>query len=302
MHEGSALGWRRFVICCLVWIYSWPLQSQVISDSLVENLSCDDLSVEAIFQSIRSHSFSESYHLPLVNYSFETKEGICSGLSSLQRYFFYFARFSETQPLSQSDITALTDMLRGRRSIKPKRSKDHFEYQLIKRRIFYLPEKNTVEESLDDLVLQFRRQNKFNALLDIFQFKSNLSEVFSNISTFLSRSLAQNQEAIWTIVRDLPKNIIHKLAIFSSTSGHAVLPTKLIEVSPYRVVLGLYDPNFPRETVKLVWTPYSLRYEGVGTYSENEDLFAMLSNEADLGLIQRVLLKHYVAKCDEMRL
>ncbi|WP_413291226.1 hypothetical protein [Bdellovibrio sp. HCB337] len=86
-----------------------------ISDSLVNNLRCDSVSVGSILGSIRPDAFSSRNHLPIRNWGFRSgvfNLGACWGMGSTQRKFFYLLRTGEKTAPRINTIGVL-DMVRG---------------------------------------------------------------------------------------------------------------------------------------------------------------------------------------------
>jgi hypothetical protein len=96
-----------------------------ISDSLVFNLSCDRLSIEAIYDSIKPEAFATNRHIPIHNWSFANGPynlGVCWSLSHAQRLLFYLAQWQDHNP-SEDDYTAtygipLLNLFRGSKPVK----------------------------------------------------------------------------------------------------------------------------------------------------------------------------------------
>ena len=68
---------------------------RAINDSLVQNLSCQNLSVDSIYRAIRDDAFSEARNMDVENW-----DGNCWGLSSTQRMFSYLARYRQSNNMS----------------------------------------------------------------------------------------------------------------------------------------------------------------------------------------------------------
>lgn len=67
-----------------------------ITDALVENLSCNNLSEQSIYASIKPEAFASNKHIPIRNWSFANGSyslGVCWSLSHTQRLFFYLAKW-----------------------------------------------------------------------------------------------------------------------------------------------------------------------------------------------------------------
>ncbi|QLY24170.1 hypothetical protein [Bdellovibrio sp. KM01] len=91
--------------------------AKTITDSFVSNLSCQNLTVNSIYQAIQPTAFHTYFHIPITNWKFHSGGptlGVCWGLSSAQRKMFYLARFDEKEELSKEDLVRKTlNMFRG---------------------------------------------------------------------------------------------------------------------------------------------------------------------------------------------
>jgi hypothetical protein len=91
--------------------------SKTVTDSFVKKLSCQNLTVDSIYNSLQATAYHTYYHLPIQNWGFKSGGldlGVCWGLSSAQRRMFMLGRFEEKEELSKADIRSKTlDILRG---------------------------------------------------------------------------------------------------------------------------------------------------------------------------------------------
>ncbi|MDG0816139.1 hypothetical protein [Bdellovibrio svalbardensis] len=82
--------------------------AKIINDSLVQNLRCQNLTVNAIYWAIRDDAFKVKRNIPLQNWGFSSGGadiGGCWALSSTQRMFSYLARYNEPTALSSPERT-----------------------------------------------------------------------------------------------------------------------------------------------------------------------------------------------------
>lgn len=101
------------------------LARNLISDSLVENVDCDNLTIQDIHSHIRPEAFNLNRHIPIKNWSFPNGPyslGVCWSLSHAQRLFFYLARWSpyasNDSQYNSSDGINILNLIRGSRPIK----------------------------------------------------------------------------------------------------------------------------------------------------------------------------------------
>lgn len=96
---------------------SVSISSKKVSDSLVNELSCQKLSIDNIYRAIKPEAFSSNLHMPVRNWDFRSglaTLGGCWGLSSTQRMLFYLARYDEPTRLRvEEQVPPLLDLIRG---------------------------------------------------------------------------------------------------------------------------------------------------------------------------------------------
>ena len=87
----------------------------LISDSLVENLSCNSLTRENVFSKLQPNAFTPGRHIPLRNWP-QNFLGQCWSLSLAQREIFYLVRFGGDEGSSQQQAATkkyLMDLAKG---------------------------------------------------------------------------------------------------------------------------------------------------------------------------------------------
>lgn len=94
----------KFLLLCLLMfsgmepLYAADNGLLVPQDSLVEGLSCDQLSPAKVYQSIRKDAWDPAYHLPVRNWAYSAglyDLAACWSLARTQRLLFYLARWNE---------------------------------------------------------------------------------------------------------------------------------------------------------------------------------------------------------------
>lgn len=100
------------------------IAADYITDSLVANLSCDQVTPENIYAHIRPDAFDLNKHLPIHNWSFKKgpyKLGVCWSLSHTQRIFYYLARWQDNEPEiygNEEDVIHILNLIRGSQPVR----------------------------------------------------------------------------------------------------------------------------------------------------------------------------------------
>lgn len=93
------------------------ITTRTINDSLVQNLECQNLSVNNIYHSIRDDAFDVSRNMPVRNWSFKSGAATIAGcwaLSRTQRMISYLARYNtSSENHMENRVSTILDMIRG---------------------------------------------------------------------------------------------------------------------------------------------------------------------------------------------
>lgn len=109
----------KLMFSILLMILSTIAKATTINDSLVQGLSCKNLSVRSVYHAIRDDAFDETRNLPAKNWGF--KSGIasiagCWALARTQRMVSYLARYNTSSDLrSEKRVSIVLDMIRRAR-------------------------------------------------------------------------------------------------------------------------------------------------------------------------------------------
>lgn len=122
--SGASFRGKSFSIYFLFFsitsVFCFPAHassSRSINDSLVQGLSCQNLSVDSIYRALRPDAFDPSRDMPLKNWPFRsglTMIAGCWGLASSQRMIYYLARYNTSSQQSMPErVPQVLDMIRG---------------------------------------------------------------------------------------------------------------------------------------------------------------------------------------------
>lgn len=269
-----------------------------ISDSLVQNLKCDQLTPQNVLSFIpHRKAFSSDQHVQIPNWDSGVLQN-CWGLARAQRKFFYLIRTDATQNSpSLSLVNYALDLARGSSRAKNCDSNDSSAFCSDVRtplRVIPIQEsKFSSSRLLQKMVhgvqkplernfkteIEYSQQNRFFDL-------SNLHLVFENHT--LNR---ERNQALITKIRSLvswgrmPMLVLR----LNTMSQHVVLVKGIIEVQGgSRLVL--YDSQEP-------FDDRVLEYQDGIFYGNRTALGVTLVDEDGMDEIQLALYQHYSALC-----
>lgn len=311
------------------------VSAKTVSDSLVENLSCQGLNTDKIMAHIRPGVFNSANHLPFKNWAFK-KSGIelaaCWGMASTQRKFFYLLRLNE--PVAPAlDIKETLNTIRGAK----------LEYPLMASQ----PENPDLEiqQMLESKITDYKvillaedKALKMFANLDNLSFLDKLTKgiydkqgpftIFRNFRTEVERSQVRHffrpgnigmgigsgprspGENAMTLAR-LKKNISqNRLSLINlrlhNTSQHIVIPKSYTTDKNGNVWFNAYDSNAPQADQPFYYdkktghffAPRIMgKYIGDSSGTVYRPLGVYIVDEEEREQIEESLLKHYKKLC-----
>lgn len=308
--------------------------AKTVTDSLVANLSCDNLSTSSILLKIRPTAFSDANHMPIKNWSFSSG-GIglaaCWGMSSTQRKLFYLLRLSEKGAPALNLESAL-NMVRGttvdyamiQSANGTTETQRLFEPKLKEYSVIPLTERNITEEWGRNTGLSF-----LDKMLKGANFKNGHDTVFRSLRTEVERSqelhffrpgninmgagsgprsVADNLQTLERLKYNMSFNRLSLINLrLEMTTQHIVIPKSFTKDDKGNVWIRAYDSNQPTKDQLIYFDKttghfYSPQIMGkfVGDYSGTDysrPLGVFIVDEEERGYIEATLLKYYKAVC-----
>ncbi|WP_413584600.1 hypothetical protein [Bdellovibrio sp. HCB274] len=312
---------------------TWAADSKLVTDTLVKDLSCRNLSVDSIYSAIQPGSaFHIFYHIPVQNWYFKSggpNLGVCWGLASVQRKMFYLARFEEKEELDKQELMRRTlNMVRGH-ELSPVQTGNGRE------RMLKTPFKNYEVLKFSDLSLLSswaREDQKPDGLFPIINkgykevvngdtywktFKMDVQraqqERFfrgSNLSMVVgaqdNRSTVDNLLTFSTLKRNLKGNRLTLLNLrFGRYDQHVVVAKEFRTIGDKPAIV-VYDSNNPLQNGVIYFDEQTKTFHSPGIYrgvvSEGDPERAIgvyIMDEEERGPIEAAMLKHYQAQCQK---
>ncbi|HWU45064.1 MAG TPA: hypothetical protein VN132_16540 [Bdellovibrio sp.] len=264
--------------------------AKTISDSFVENLRCEGLSVDSVFKSIREDAFSSDRHMPYENFEFSYRLmplASCWSMSHLQRLMFYFGRFNEqgTVPSDLERVQKMKAWIRGQGfDVLKFRDLTAFEYYKEYGTGFFIENEQT-----------FKKEIEADQVERLFNSKNE-----KYLASDGSRGQVENQKTFGRIVNDLNRKRLPLLILRRHAwRQHVVVVKSYQEDGLGNYEFTIYDPNSPRPDGSFS-IDYSSRigeFSAPQLYSTVNPIGAFLVNEEEMPLIEQGLLNYYKKLC-----
>lgn len=325
-----------FLGLCLI---THSASAKTVSDSLVANLSCDNLSVSSILLKVRPTAFSSANHMPIKNWAFSSG-GIglaaCWGMSSTQRKLFYLLRLNESKA-ADFDLTRALDIVRGTTvgvmmmqsdSAYPNNSDTQRlnETKLKEYSVIPLRENNIVSEWSRNTGLSF-----LDKMLKGQTYQIGNQQVYRALRTEVERSqelhfyrprnigmgagsgprpAKDNAETVKSLMFNMSSKRLSLINLrLNTTTQHIVIPKTFTKDDKGNVWITAYDSNQPEKDQMIYYAAnngqfYSPQIMGsfVGDYSGTDythPLGVYIVDEEERGYIEQTLLKYYKGVCQK---
>lgn len=310
-----------FVIILVLASFSEATGKRLSPDSLTEGLSCENLSTQRIYQSIRSDAWTPAYHLPQRNWSYSAglyDLAACWSLARAQRLFFYLARWGESvPPTSPQKLEALADLLRGS---SPYANYDDFhprEFPLKDYFVFSQNEGSPLpgSELLSSLEVGFQQplgndknlKRTFKSEIEFFQ-NRRFHDFIKNARFIVgdgARPVQENRNTRNALLRNLEENKLTLLLLRPKrTSQHIVLAKSFSPKTNGDIEVEVYDSNVPHKNQVLLYSSQDHQFYGPeivqglpGVLNPQAPLGVYIVDEKERSMIEATLAKHYQSKC-----
>lgn len=297
------------------------LADSSVSDSLVENLSCNSLKKEDVLRKIRVEAFSSFYHMPVINWGYSLglyDLASCWSLARSQRLFFYLSRWNDSSaPDSEKTLFDVLEMIRGSSpyahpgdlEIKEFPLKEllvfsHSESSLgIQTPLWHSLTKGLIQTFPNDkkLLRNLKSEVEFYQTWRFHDFIKNIRYVIGNGT----RTPQQNRATRDLVLRNIEENKLTMLLLRPKrVSQHVVLAKKYNFKSNGDIEIDVYDSNSPFRDQKITFSRSDDEFyapEIVRGLPHVDDPQAPLGvfvvDEKERDDIERALLKHYKKKC-----
>lgn len=315
-------------------------KAALISDSLVENLNCNQLNVNSIFEKIRPDAFNNKKHIPQKNWGFESDGihlGACWSLSHAQRVFFYLAQWQNTnppaKPILDSEKINILNFIRGSQPYMGSFSQIH-EHSLKRFNTFTMNfnQDSSIFENLmegvwdplkesllniTDIVIQSLSPMRFENGKLFRNFKSEI-EVYQTdrFMRFGNSQMALepvprlgyfNIQTVRTLMDNADNKRLSLVNLKAALQIQHVILVKSYEKTHDNIYFKVYDSNYPSIDNILIYNFADAQFTAPqiikkfnGISDPEQYVSIYLVDESGRDKIEEALLSHYKSQCREL--
>lgn len=301
--------------------------SRTINDSLVQNLQCENLSVDSIYRAIREDAFDERRNIPMRNrpfrYGLTTIAG-CWGFSSTQRMISYLARYNTTSIQAMPyRVMGLLDMVRGQSLTENNQffetdSRQPFVATDLKKYSVFAVEESTLADGRYELgtlwnSLLIGYTQMFNGVQIVRSFREEIEanqvrHFFrsSNIKMGLGTgalSAGENHSTWQQLKKNLDGRRLTLLNLRGNrTTQHIVMAKSYRQNSNGLVEIMVYDSNTPERDAVVFFESRSGAFVSPQVFRDllanpMQQLGVYIVDESERIPLEKAMLAHYTSQC-----
>ena len=313
---------KKLLLTLAATLFASTLWAKTVSDSLVKNLSCDNISVSEIYGKIDPAQFTSTYHLPITNWSFHGgRDGLanCWSMTRTQRLFFYLNRWNSMVDATPGDakIKGLLDMIRGSVPDTQNDEKWILDAPLSRLQVFGAAESDFNKKSglfgglstgINQLFDNHRTEKRtFRTEIEHYQ-KFRFRKFLKNIKYILgtgARSEKRNRNTRDALIRSLEGNHLPMVILRTlRTTQHVVLVKRFEVRINGDIEFYVYDSNLPEKDYQLTYKQADQNFYAPEVAAEFTDpkhtkdpLGVYIVDQEEHGPIEDALVAHYTALC-----
>ncbi|MFM6927294.1 MAG: hypothetical protein ACKOX6_02465 [Bdellovibrio sp.] len=313
---------KKILLTLVATLFANTLWAKTVSDSLVKNLSCDNISASEIYSKMDTTQFSSEYHLPITNWKFDG--GLydlanCWAMSRTQRLFFYLNRWRsmvDAQPTYQTR-KGILDMIRGAVPYTQNKEKWILDSPLSRLYVFGAAESafdkksglfaglfNGIKQSFPNNRTEIRN---FHSEIEHYQ-KARFGKFLKNIKYVIgtgARSEKRNRNTRDTLIQTLEQNRLPMVVLRTvRTTQHIVLVKRFEVRSNGDIEFFVYDSNLPEKDQQLTYKQSDQNFyapivaaEFTAPQHAEKALGVYIVDQEEHGPIEDALVAHYTALC-----
>jgi hypothetical protein len=283
---------------------------KIISDEVVQNLSCLAITKNSILHSIKvDEAFSVFRHVPTKNWAFNAglyNLANCWSLSHAQRLFFYLGR--KDLPETPESLSQAANMVRqaiprnvaGQIQFSGKK-----EYQPLPWNMnFFNSLESGFTEDVDGLPLD-RSFKKDTEAYQVYRFHQILQNI-EYISAPRERPADKNAQSYLTLIANLQFNRVTEVLIRPALRAqHVVLAKKYIVRPTGETDFFVYDSNFPDRDNVFTYDPKIRQFtaleivQPLGVKNPEKPVGVFIVDEGDRDQMLNSLVRFYQKQCED---
>ena len=292
--------------------------SSKITDRLVQDLECKNVSATEIYSKIRADAYSIKSQIPEKNWSTGYLAN-CWSLAHAQRIIFMLSRLDLATEMSENKIRGVLDLIRGS---SPKMTTLSQEPVLQERTLnqytVFATDRNFSEGSKLYSLLQqgieepgpLKISRNFKRDIEVYEIyrfhrPSNLPMAVGD----WERSTQDNQISFQVLKKNIDQ---HRLGLVvlrgDRTVQHVVIPKRYEIASDGKYIIHVFDSNFPDQETAFAYDPQIQQFEGgsvMGAFYHSPYLTKAVGlfivDEDEHQKIDEALVRYYQKACQNLK-
>ncbi|WP_041583572.1 hypothetical protein AB1A81_11150 [Bdellovibrio bacteriovorus] len=309
------------------------ISNKRVTDSLVQDLTCNKLSIEGIYYRIKDDAFHESRNMPITNWPFRSGVATIAGcwaLSSTQRMISYMARYNEPTSLRMDQISpGLLNQIRGGtlELVNDNRNNDNYALRSSSERIitrslkansvFPVPSNSLAEDKWHTNSLWMRLLEGHVENVDgrnvhrhfRAEIEENQARHFfraSNIGMGAGsgdRSASKNQETVATMRRNAETKRLTLVNLRAGRTAQHIVMVKSYKATKDMITFTVYDSNQPSKDQLLYYSVKNSAFYAPDIVSRfvlentSRSLGVYVVDEDEREMLEDAMLAYYRVKC-----
>ncbi len=289
--------------------------NQTISDRLVEDLNCKNISVSEIYSKIRPDAYSINTHIPEQNWT-TGYLGNCWSLAHAQRILMMLSRLNPDASLSDINLREVLNLFRGSIPEQAARFPKPIpqERPLHKYEVFESDRNFSEGSKLFSLLQQgFEESWGEGNLLRNFKRDIEVFQVYrfhrpGNIPMGLGdweRETFENKKSFQLLVRNINENRLSLVNLRAErTVQHVVIPKRYEVTGDGKYIFYVFDSNFPDQETTFAYDSRIEQFEGgsvMGAFYNtpylNRAVGLFIVDENEHKKIDEALVRYYRKAC-----
>ncbi len=288
--------------------------SSQISDRLVQDLDCKNISVAGIYSKIRDDAYPIQAQIPDANWATGYLAN-CWSLAHSQRLVFMLSRLDPAADMSEAKLRGVLDMFRGSSPEEAARFPNPIlQERPLRQYTVFSTDQNFSEGS--SLYSSLQKGFSESGILGIPRNFRNEIEIFQiyhfhrtkNLPMFLGnweRSTTENQQSFEQIIKAIDQHRLNLLVLRADrTVQHVVIPKRYEIASDGKYIFHVFDANFPDRENAFAYDPQIQQFEGgsvMGAFYHTPYLTkavgVFIVDEGENKKIDEALVRYYQKAC-----
>ncbi|WP_413558381.1 hypothetical protein [Bdellovibrio sp. HCB209] len=303
---------KKFLVFSLILLaltHSTAQAQHKVSDSLVKDLPCNNITSNEIYRRMSPQQFSSQYHIPIANWGVEVRGGlyelgVCWGLSRAQRLFFYLNRWNSDPSIKGPDTVQILNMLREEGTYA----------MMLNQESYPRTDYGVLGNLMDGAAFKSGSKNthrNFRSEIERYEIE-RFHKIGKNLKLIIGsgdRSKNANRTTRDQLIRNLQINKLTLIIVRAKRRAQHVLLVKHYQkLDNGDIRFSVYDSNYPqqdnfftyRQSDSSFYAP-NIIYGVVPSKDINDAVGVYIVDEKERDPIESTLVRYYSSLCRSLK-